>query len=169
MPEQQFYSLKDAAEVLKVQPYRIVYLLTTGQVPEPRRIGGKRIFTIMDLHRLAKQLDIENIRHDLIGKRGREMDEDNPVIQAAKEYAANTAVYKSMTEIGKVLGVSLARRGEDAQKDRPCETPEGKPTQAARDGGFVRTVRMLETFFLDIWHEEQTLNVLRPLIEESQK
>ena len=35
----QLYSLKDAAVILQKQPYQIVYLLTTGKVKEPLRIG----------------------------------------------------------------------------------------------------------------------------------
>ena len=69
--EKQFYSLRDAAELLRVQAYRIVYLLSTGQVPEPQRIGGKRIFTLMDLHRLSEKLGQENIK-DMLDKDARE-------------------------------------------------------------------------------------------------
>ena len=71
--ETQFYSLRDAAEVLTVQPYRIVYLLTTGQATEPMRIGGKRIFSIADLNQLAEKLNIKNIQ-DVLEKRARSED-----------------------------------------------------------------------------------------------
>ena len=58
---QQLFSLKDAARILGVQAYRITYLLTTGKVSEPTRIGGKRVFGILDLHRIAQQLSIDHI------------------------------------------------------------------------------------------------------------
>lgn len=52
-------SLKDVVARLKTQPYRIVYLLTTGKVPEPERVGGKRVFEIDDLNRIAKALGVK--------------------------------------------------------------------------------------------------------------
>jgi hypothetical protein len=52
------YSLRDASEVLKVRPYQIVYLLTTKQVPEPARLGGRRIFTFGDLSAIADKLEL---------------------------------------------------------------------------------------------------------------
>jgi hypothetical protein len=71
--KQQFFSLKDAALILGVQAYRITYLLTTGKVSEPTRIGGKRVFDILDLHRIAKKLSIEHI-DELIAANGRSED-----------------------------------------------------------------------------------------------
>ncbi len=54
--------------MLQCQPYQIVYLLTTRQVPEPRlRIGGKRVFTIADIHRLAEKLQVQ-LAQELIAK-----------------------------------------------------------------------------------------------------
>ena len=55
----QLMSLKDVANRLGTQPYRIVYLLSTGKVPEPDRVGGKRVFSTEDLSRIAKQLGID--------------------------------------------------------------------------------------------------------------
>jgi hypothetical protein len=55
----QLLSLKDVANRLGTQPYRIVYLLSTGKVPEPDRVGGKRVFCAEDLNRIAKQLGID--------------------------------------------------------------------------------------------------------------
>lgn len=65
---QGYYSLADAAKILRCPPYRIVYLLTTGQVPEPYRVGNKRLFTIEDLSRLSERLDVE-IAQDLLARR----------------------------------------------------------------------------------------------------
>lgn len=60
--------LADVSRILRVQPYKIVYLLTTRQVPEPRlRIGGKRVFTMADVHRLAEKLQVD-LAHELIAK-----------------------------------------------------------------------------------------------------
>jgi hypothetical protein len=65
----EMYSLKDAAAILQKQPYQIVYLLTTGKVAEPERIGGKRVFTVENLTRIAERLGIENIEELLAEKR----------------------------------------------------------------------------------------------------
>ena len=55
-----YFLLGDVARILRCQPYQIVYLLTTRQVPEPRlRIGNKRIFTIADMQRLADKLQVQ--------------------------------------------------------------------------------------------------------------
>ena len=52
--------LGDVARILGVVPYRIVYLLTSGKVPEPVKLGGRRVFFEDDIERIAKQLKIEN-------------------------------------------------------------------------------------------------------------
>jgi DNA-binding transcriptional MerR regulator len=46
-------SLKDVARVLGVKPYRVQYALTTGAVPEPKQVSGRRIFAPADVTRLA--------------------------------------------------------------------------------------------------------------------
>ncbi len=57
---QQYYTLSDVARTLRTRPYRIVYLLTSGQVPEPAmRLGSRRIFQYDDLLRLADRLQIQ--------------------------------------------------------------------------------------------------------------
>jgi len=68
------FSLKDIAAILRTQPYRIVYQLTTGKVPEPKRIGGKRVFTLEDLELIAEQLGIENVEQTLIDQRGNDVE-----------------------------------------------------------------------------------------------
>jgi DNA-binding transcriptional MerR regulator len=52
-----YYLLGDVARSLGCQPYKIVYLLTTGQVPEPRRIGNRRLFKREDIDRIAGLLE----------------------------------------------------------------------------------------------------------------
>lgn len=55
-----YFLLGDVARILRCRPYQIVYLLTTGQVPEPAlRIGNKRIFTIPDMQRIAERLHMQ--------------------------------------------------------------------------------------------------------------
>lgn len=66
----QLWSLKDIATRLNTQHYRIVYLLTTGKVPEPNRVGGKRVFGIDDLNRIAKALGVECIAEPLAAQGG---------------------------------------------------------------------------------------------------
>ena len=40
-------------------PHRVVYLLTTGRVPEPPRLGNRRLFRPEDVKRLAERLGVE--------------------------------------------------------------------------------------------------------------
>ena len=68
--KKQLLSLKDVASRLKSQPYRIIYLLTTGKVPEPNRVGGKRVFDTDDLNRIAKALGVESISEPLAAQGG---------------------------------------------------------------------------------------------------
>jgi hypothetical protein len=54
----EIYLLGDVARILRCAPHRIVYLLTSGKVPEPGlRIGNRRMFTDEDIGRLADRLD----------------------------------------------------------------------------------------------------------------
>ena len=63
-----FFSLGDVARILRCQPYQVVYLISTRQVPEPRlRIGGKRIFTMPDIHRIAEKLQVA-LAQEMIAK-----------------------------------------------------------------------------------------------------
>jgi DNA-binding transcriptional MerR regulator len=56
--QMDYYLLGDVARTLGCQPYQIVYLLTTGQVPEPRRLGNRRLFKEDDICRIAARLGI---------------------------------------------------------------------------------------------------------------
>jgi DNA-binding transcriptional MerR regulator len=53
-----FFTLGDAARILSVPPYQITYLLSTGKVPEPVRVGNRRLFTHADLARIAEYLKV---------------------------------------------------------------------------------------------------------------
>lgn len=53
-----YYLLTDAARILNTMPHRITYILLTRKVPEPMRIGGRRIFTVADLTRIAEVLKL---------------------------------------------------------------------------------------------------------------
>lgn len=53
----KLYSLKEAARILKANPWRVTYLLASGKVPEPKlRLAGRRVFNVEDLERLAELL-----------------------------------------------------------------------------------------------------------------
>jgi DNA-binding transcriptional MerR regulator len=53
-----FSLLGDVARSLGCKPHRIVYLLTSGTVPEPAvRLGNRRLFTAEDIARLAAKLN----------------------------------------------------------------------------------------------------------------
>jgi DNA-binding transcriptional MerR regulator len=59
MRTDDLHLLGEVSRRLGCAPYRIVYLLTTGKVPEPRlRIGNRRLFTTEDIARIANQLGV---------------------------------------------------------------------------------------------------------------
>jgi hypothetical protein len=52
-----FRLLADVARLLRTKPHKIVYLLTSGQVPEPNmRLGNRRLFSAEDIEQLAAKL-----------------------------------------------------------------------------------------------------------------
>lgn len=55
----KFFTLGDVARRLRVARHRIVYVLESGRVPEPQRIGGRRVFTEANVSALARALDVE--------------------------------------------------------------------------------------------------------------
>lgn len=56
----QLFSLGDVAKLLSTQPYRIVYLLNVGAVPEPRlRVAGKRLWTHEEIVPIAERLKLD--------------------------------------------------------------------------------------------------------------
>jgi hypothetical protein len=54
-----YYMLNDVARILRAKPYRIIYLLTSGQVPDVMRLGGRRVFRFEDMVRIAEKLQIQ--------------------------------------------------------------------------------------------------------------
>lgn len=57
MGEDKLSTLADVARLLGVPPHRIVYLLTTGKVPEPTtRLGNRRAFSAADIARIQQAL-----------------------------------------------------------------------------------------------------------------
>lgn len=57
---ERLYSIREAAQILRVQAYQIAYLLTTGKVPEPRtRLGNRRAFAADDIQRLAARFQVK--------------------------------------------------------------------------------------------------------------
>jgi hypothetical protein len=57
--QSDYFLLGHVARTLGCKPYQIVYLLTTGQVPEPRRLGNRRLFKSDDVRRIAVKLGIK--------------------------------------------------------------------------------------------------------------
>lgn len=56
----EFHLLGDVTRLLRTKPHRIVYLLSSGQVPEPAmRLGNRRMFTAADIEQIAAKLGIE--------------------------------------------------------------------------------------------------------------
>jgi len=57
---QTLYSIREAARILRKQPYQIAYLLDNNRVPEPRvRLGNRRAFSAEDIRRLAAKFGVE--------------------------------------------------------------------------------------------------------------
>ncbi len=52
------YLIGDLSKRLNVPPYRIAYLYTTRQLPEPERIGNRRIFSEADARQVAMLLGV---------------------------------------------------------------------------------------------------------------
>ncbi len=50
----QMLLLSDVARKLKVKPYRIVYLITTGKIPDVLRVGNRRMFSKTDIDQIKK-------------------------------------------------------------------------------------------------------------------
>lgn len=56
----ELFSLSDVADLLAVKPHRILYLLSTRAVPEPRlRVGGKRLWTLEEIAVVSEKLKIQ--------------------------------------------------------------------------------------------------------------
>ena len=54
----QTMSMQDCARLLQIQSYRIQYAYAHNRVPEPQRIGGRRMFTPEDLQKLAMHFGV---------------------------------------------------------------------------------------------------------------
>jgi len=52
------YLIGDIAKRLNVPPYRIAYLYLTRKLPEPLRIGNRRLFREADARLVAKALGL---------------------------------------------------------------------------------------------------------------
>ncbi len=56
----QNFLLGEAAKILGRRPHQVAYSVTSGQVPEPeQRIANKRLFTELDIRRLARLFGVE--------------------------------------------------------------------------------------------------------------
>lgn len=54
---QQLYLISDVSRLLAVPAHRIAYLFMTRKLAEPQlRLGNRRIFTLVDVQRVAKAL-----------------------------------------------------------------------------------------------------------------
>ena len=54
----QTYLMGELSKRLGVPHYKIAYLYMTRRLPEPMRIGNRRIFTDADARRVAKALGV---------------------------------------------------------------------------------------------------------------
>ena len=53
-----YYSMGEAARLLDVQRYRISYAHSTGRIPEPPRLFGRRAYRWPDLQSLADHFGV---------------------------------------------------------------------------------------------------------------
>jgi DNA-binding transcriptional MerR regulator len=47
-----YFTLADVVRTLRTQPHIVTYMLRTGRIPEPMRVGGRRLFTMEDVSRI---------------------------------------------------------------------------------------------------------------------
>jgi DNA-binding transcriptional MerR regulator len=52
------FSLKDVQRALHVPRWRILYLYESGQLAEPMRVGGHRLFSEEDVRQIANKFGI---------------------------------------------------------------------------------------------------------------
>ena len=57
----EYFTLRQASEILRVKPHIITYVLATQKVKEPLRVGGRRMFTHDDLAAIGQVLKSEVI------------------------------------------------------------------------------------------------------------
>ena len=56
----ELYSTSEVADLLQVQPHRILYQLSTRAVPEPKlRVAGKRLWTLDEIAALSEKLTLQ--------------------------------------------------------------------------------------------------------------
>lgn len=54
------YPLSDVADLLNVKAHRILYLLSTRAVPEPRlKVAGKRLWTMAEIVPVSEKLKVQ--------------------------------------------------------------------------------------------------------------
>jgi DNA-binding transcriptional MerR regulator len=54
--------LSDVARELKVKPYQIVYLITTGKIPDVSRVGNRRMFSKNDVDQIRKIFNEKGVK-----------------------------------------------------------------------------------------------------------
>lgn len=62
-----YYTLGQLADLLRCKPYQIHYLCATRQIPEPRRVGGRRCFTLPEAARISELLKL-NLGQELLDR-----------------------------------------------------------------------------------------------------
>lgn len=58
MSNTPLFSLKDVQRVLGLPRWRILYLYESGQLAEPMRVGGHRLFDEQNIREIAKHFGI---------------------------------------------------------------------------------------------------------------
>lgn len=64
MTGSQYFSLSDVARILGVRAHRISYQFMSQQLPEPQRLGGRRMFKWDEIIQIAEKLGRPIPPHD---------------------------------------------------------------------------------------------------------
>ena len=56
MTQSDMFSLKEVSMITGLPHYTIDYMIKTGKIKEPKRIGGMRLFTDKDVNNILKKI-----------------------------------------------------------------------------------------------------------------
>lgn len=57
--ENKYLTLGDVGRLLNSPIHKILYLISSRQIPEPQRIAGRRVWTLPELAIISEKLKIE--------------------------------------------------------------------------------------------------------------
>lgn len=60
LPIKNYYTTQDLCKVLNIKPNTFRYRIRTGNYPEPKKVGGKRRFTEMEIQEILETTESLN-------------------------------------------------------------------------------------------------------------